>query len=392
MKTWRLLYNDPYRKGIVETEIFAQSRELAIREAREKGQIVKLERKYDFRFFKRYITVSERQIFMLRFGTMLECRIGASESLLLIEKTFGGSIKRVSHMLLKYIQNGDDLSRAFEKVGSPDFNSSVIALIKAGARSGKSGVAIKNAAQFESELMEIKKKDYWHVIFSLIGFVFAAITICITKFYLAGLILNSPLVQMSKAKIDNGWAIALMDTTFVLVAFLGVMLSAVAAVSTIGRIIDPIQSDKIIHKIPFFRDVLMARINFITLFGLSAMIENGVPMERSLRIAAESTRNGLLKNDLMKASKAVENGRPWAQKITTLHPTDRAALSSALDRDQLARSIKSLSAQYKMLYQERLEAMTPVLMMTSSLLLVIAGAVLFGLGVEPLLQVAAEGF
>jgi general secretion pathway protein F len=160
---------------------------------------------------------------------------------------------------------------------------------------------------------------------------------------------------------------------------------------SLGRLFIPVKADKIVMQIPFYKDLVLARINYITLFGLGTMIQNGVSMEKSLLLSAESTTKGLLKQDLICAAQAVKNGKPWAAVMSHLHPTDRASLSSAQDRDQVAKSIRSLADQYKYLYGQRVAATTPMLMLTSSLFLVIAGAVLFGLGVEPILQLSAKG-
>ena len=109
-------------------------------------------------------------------------------------------------------------------------------------------------------------------------------------------------------------------------------------------------------------------------------------MEEALRLSAEGAPRGALKNDLIKASAAVKNGKPWPKMMDTLHPTDKAALMSAPDREQIANSLDVLSTTYRELYGQRIASFVPIVNLLAALFLSIAGGLLFGQSILPMLM------
>jgi general secretion pathway protein F len=72
--------------------------------------------------------------------------------------------------------------------------------------------------------------------------------------------------------------------------------------------------------------------------------------------------------------------------MTMLHPTDKAALATAQDQAQTARTIEELAHTYQSLYKSRLELFVPAVQGFSAVFLALAGFVLFGVSVIPLMQ------
>ncbi|WP_139110763.1 type II secretion system F family protein, partial [Acidithiobacillus thiooxidans] len=145
-------------------------------------------------------------------------------------------------------------------------------------------------------------------------------------------------------------------------------------------------ADRWILRIPFYREIVLARGNFITLYGLAMLVKSGVNQSDALLLAQDTASKGALRNDLKLAYTEVKAGRPWAKVMHTLHPTDKAALLSALDNEQVARTLMNLANQYKEIYAQRLNTFVPALTLLSALLLTIAGGILFGEVILPMLQ------
>ena len=87
---------------------------------------------------------------------------------------------------------------------------------------------------------------------------------------------------------------------------------------------------------------------------------------------------------------AVKTGKPWPRAMETLHPTDKAALMSATDREQVAGTLDTLATQYRELYGQRLASFVPVVNLLAALFLSIAGGLLFGQSILPMLM-ASQG-
>jgi general secretion pathway protein F len=334
----------------------------------------------------RGLTEAERQVMFTRLSSMLTSRVGTSEALALMRDTFSGRIREVSGKLLSYLDSGDDLAEAIERVGAPDFPEATVALVKAGARSGETGRAIKDAAHFEYELHNIKKgasKGLWSGLFA---FLFAGVLTIVSTLYIGPKIMGSDLIKSAGSGVDISWVNTTANVIGYTMAFLLALATALWLLGSVGRKILPSQSDALILRIPFYKDLILARNNFIVFYGLSLLIRSGVRLEEALRLSAHGAPRGALKNDLLAGERAVKAGKPWAAAMKTLHPTDRAALLSAVDREQTASTLDTLASQYRELYAQRLASFVPVVNMLAAIFMTVAGGILFGESILPMLM------
>lgn len=334
------------------------------------------------------LTPGERQIFFTRLSAMLSSRVGTSEALQLLRDTFGGTISRVSGQLLSSVQGGLDLPEAFERIGSPNFPQTTVALIRAGSRSGETWRAIKDAAEFEYELHTIKKgaaKGLWS---GIAGFLFAGALGAVSTLYAGPKIMNSPLIKASNkdGSVNIDWINDVALYTGAIMAVMMVIGVTLMLLASVGRLVMPTGADKLILKVPFYKDLVLAKNNFIVLYGLALLIRSGVRVEEALRLTAEGAPKGALKSDLVAATTAVRTGRPWPAVMKTMHPTDKAALSCATDREQIAATLSTLANQYRTLYAQRLASFVPALQMVAALFLSISGGLIFGQTVLPMLM------
>jgi len=379
------------RSGAVRTmEVVAENDQVATSIARRNGRVLSLRRKSQFRLGKA-LSPAERQIFFTRLSAMLASRVGTSDALRLIRDTFSGKIKEVAGRLLNFVESGEDLAGAFQKVGSPDFPEATVALISAGSRSGETWRAIKDAADLEYQLASVKKGASSGLLVGIGSFIFAGLTIVVSTLYVGPKIMESPLMKaMPSDAVDIGW----VNTTAAVIGYIMAVLMVVAlgmwGLASIGRKLVPVRADELILRIPYYKDLILARNNYITLYGLSLLVKSGVRTEEALRLTADGAPPGALQRDLRNAAHAVRIGRPWAQALQTFHPTDRAALTSAVDREQIANTLDNLARQYRDLYAQRLASFVPLLNMLSALFLSLAGGILFAQSILPMLMASPD--
>ena len=379
------------KKGIITRDIEAENIEAATRVSRKYGKLITIKKTMNNDWMYSGLSVSDRQVFLQRLSAMYASKVGAGESLSLMEQHFEGQIKRVAGRMLKLVENGADIGEAMEAIGAPDFPSTTVALVRAGSRGGDTAAALRSAAEFEMEMVRIKRESGSGLGSAVVGFLSAVgITFGTTR-YFGPMMLESDLMQIAGDSIDVGWAQNLGFISEIFMGLFATMFVFLYLLSTVGKKTIPTLSDKLILKIPFYRDLVLSKNNYTTIYGLSLLVKSGVPMEQALSLAGESSPPGVMQDNLKDAVKNVREGRPWATAMQNLHPTDRAALGSSLDKEGLALSLDAISIQYRSLYGSRVAILSPVLQMISVIFLCISGVVLFGLTVVPILQFAGAG-
>lgn len=334
------------------------------------------------------MSLADRLVFFQRLGAMLSSRVGTTEALDVMYRSFSGHIKEAARILLDQIKMGASLPEAMEFAGTRYFPSAIVAIIKTGARGGDMAYAVKEAGRFEKELEDVRKsasKGLWSASF---GFLAGVITIIASHFYVAPQIMESSLVKMAGDKLDVGWVMTMSSVITWMAIVLLVLVSIVVIFAVVLRPIAPAIVDRGVQKIPFYRDLTLAKSNYMVFFGLAVLLKAGLRVEEAMRLTIESAPKGELRNDLGRALTAIVQGssEPWSNKMRMLHPTDRAALATAQDRTQVANTIHELALQYKVLYQSRLELFTPMAQLFAALFLSLAGFVLFAVSTIPLLQ------
>jgi general secretion pathway protein F len=378
------------RKGIESVEFSAKTPVEAEQHVKQlKGTLLSMKKLPGFSV-RTGLSAGDRQIFFTRMSAMVSSRVSTSDALALMRDVFPGKIQEVSAKLLHFIEAGDDLAAAVERVGAPDFPDATVALIKAAAQSGETHRALKDAAEFERELHAIKSGAGKGMASAIFGFLFAAVSVVASTVYVAPAIMDSPIMKQATTKGNLNFDWILLTGNII-----GYLMGAVLLIglflwlfSFVGRRIAPARADKIILKIPFYKDLVLAKNNFVVFYGLSLLVGSGVRIEESLRLSAEAAPKGALRRDLQNAYTAVRAGKPWSATMETLHPTDKASLICATDREQVASTLKTLSDQYRQLYGQRLGVLVPVLQTLAGIFLTLAGGVLFATSTLPVLMAA----
>ena len=334
------------------------------------------------------LSVTERYIFLVRLSTMLASKVGTTEALRLLRDSFGGKISQAAATLLEKVELGMDLPNAIAE-DHKDFPGAIGLIIKVGAQAGQTWRSLRDAAEFEHKISEVRRASNKGLMAGILSFFIAGGLLVVSNTYIGPEIMKMTLINEAKSSLNLGWINTLSWWSGIFMAIVLVLFFFMFFLATIGRKLFPSVAERIIMKVPFYREIVMAQDNYINLHRLSLLARSGVRMEDALRSTFESCRPGVLKDDLGRSLDALRRGQKWASGMTMLHPTDRAALMLAADREQIAVNLENIGDQYQSLYIQRLAVFAPTLQVIAAIAVSVAGIVLFGVSVLPMLQVSA---
>lgn len=376
--------------GIENILVAAASLDAARREAGRKGRVLKVKQMPKL-IFGGGMSITDRTVFFQRLSSMVASRVSMSEALKIIHSSFSGSVREVSAILRQHIESGASLSEAMALAGERFFPETVQALIRTGSHGGDIAHSLREAARFELELESVKKESSQGLWSAGMGFLVGVGTLFSSTLYVGPMIMNSDLMKIGKSSVDIGWVTTLSESlNWTLGVIVAVLLIAFVSM-LIARPFFPSAVDRIIMKIPFYRDLVLAKQNYIVFFGLGILLSAGLRLEECLRLSRDNSPRGELRDDLERARKTIVGGgaNPWPYVMNTLHPTDKAALATAQDRSQIAITISELAIQYRNLYRHRIGVFVPAAQVLAALFLSLAGVVLFGVAIVPLMQMTS---
>ncbi len=386
MATYVIKYR--HRGSVKETKLTAGSADIARQRGKRYGAVLTVRREANAGG-RRGMSSSERYTFLVRLSTMLASKMSTAEALRLIRNSFTGSISDTAAGLLEKIDLGIDLPSAIAEDGR-NFPGSMGLIIKVGAKSGHIHQALQDAADFEHKLINVKAGSGRVIISAICGFIFAGLTVASSVFYIGPKVMKMGIVANYQSSVDVAWVdgIAKFVAIILLVSALGMLFLLVLA--TVVRKFSPAWAEKIILKIPIYSDIVMSRDNYLVLRRLALLIGSGVRIEEALDSAVQTAKPGVVREDLKRSLQYMKIGQKWANGMSFLHPTDRAALLLSSDRKQIAINLDMIAQQALTLYFSRINAFAPTLQVISAFALTLAGLVLFGQTMLPMLQVAAK--
>lgn len=377
-------------KNQITKVLMAESAEQARSRASQDGLVLSVKKIRSTSSFDK-MSMPDRLVFFQRLASMISARVGASEALNIIQTSFTGTVRDAAAILREQLQSGANLAQAMEKAGPRFFPPAIVAIVRTGSQGGDMAYALKEAARYEREMNTVKSESSKGLWSALSGFGIGVITIMGSTLYVAPQIMESSLVKMAGDSVDVGWVLSMADAATWAAGFCLLIASCLLVLNFIVRPFSPAMVDRIIMRIPFYRDVVLAKGNYLVLFGLAVLLKAGLRVEEALSLTIQQAPRGELKNDLTRARDAIKLGtaEPWPNKMRMLHPTDRAALSTAQDRTQIANTIEDLADQYQILYRSRLGVFIPAAQLFAAVFLSIAGFILFGVSIIPLMQTTA---
>lgn len=373
--------------GVQNIKVDALDEIEAERLASRQGQVLSIKRRMNFDLVPG-MKASERHTFMLRLSSMVGSKMSATESLKLMANTFGGRIRKCASQMVTKIENGLSLADAIDS-DRKNFPVATAALVRAGIQGGETWKALRDAAEFEYLIAGIQKgaaKDFAVAI----GTFFLSFGLMVGSVYYIGPQVTENAMFANSDAVNVGWVEMIGKWLVWIQAFMAFIVVLFAWLGTVGRFIAPNLADKIILSVPYYKDLVLSRNSYIVLYKLGLLVKSGVKMEEALALTAEGSPKGALRTDIERALSFIRNGKTWANALDTLHPTDRAALSSSTDREDTARTFDMLANQYKDLYMSRIQSFAPTVKTFAAACMIAAGGVLFGMVILPMLQFSAS--
>ena len=372
---------------VSDMRIEAASRADGMKQLRRRGRVVSLKRRH-FSGFETRLSPTERFTFLLKLSTMVGSRVSMGRALELIASTFSGTVSRVAARMAEQVNAGTNFITVLERE-EKNFPRAVIALVRAGFATGTISEALREAAEFEQMIQSTYKGSLNDIWMGIGYFASAAALTWSTVDYFGPMITENPLIK--EGGTDATGAINQAAFIFMLInlGMLGTIIGLVL-LATLGRWLLPSAADRLITRIPFYRDMVLGREYYTTFKKLSLLLISGVRIEEALRITIEDLPKGALFNDMTAAVSAIHRGQPWAPQMSILDATDRASLTASTNRDEIARTFGLLGDQFRDLYAARLKVVAPGMNILAALFMTISTLVLFGLTMLPMLMFAAN--
>lgn len=359
----------------------------ARRQASRDGTVISIKRSKKS-LLKTGMSRNERFVFLMRLSTMIGSKFPVSEALKLMMSSFGGKIRDAAKNALPQVDRGVPLGEALA-LDSRNFPGSIGLLIKTGSASGDTAGALREAAEFERLIGEASRGAMFAILRSFMYMFMALGLLIINQYVIVPKMFGSSIMKMAKTTDFSIWINLGAIAMWVTISIMVILLSLVA-LATFGRRVAPDKVDAIILKMPIMRDIVISQDNYIGLYRMSLLTRANVPMNEALASCAESTRPGALREDFKRAYAGLKRGEKWAKYMTTLHPTDRAALMLMPDVDELAKNLNYMAEQSKALYLQRLGIISPTMDVISAALISVAGFIVLVVTTVPQLQLVSE--
>lgn len=230
-----------------------------------------------------------------------------------------GSLKDVSRGIRQLVRDGSSFSLALRKV-SDSFGPLYCSLAAAGEASGALDTILKRQAHYLKTLQELQSKVTLALIYPAF-LILAGIgvgVIFITKLIpqLTDLISSTP-----GGKIPLGAKILIGASDFFQNWWLVIILTIVGG-SLIFKAWKDAESNKLTWdrvklRIPLVGNVIESRFYVQFLETLANLVENGLPLLRSLELARDATQNLHIRGHLNKVIEMVGDGRSFSRSLLT---------------------------------------------------------------------------
>ena len=170
-----------------------------------------------------------------------------------------------------------------------NFPPAMVALIKAGVHSGETWRALKDAAEFEYRMQSIRKGATKELAQALLSFVIAGAITVGTSHWLGPMMMSYDIFK-NNSGVNVDWVYTAADMMTIIMVSLLAVVGLLVWLATMGKRIMPLFADRVILKVPFYKDLVLARNNYATLYKLGLLIGAGVRVEEAHSIAEDHLR------------------------------------------------------------------------------------------------------
>lgn len=321
------------------------------------------------------MSASERYIFLHQLATMNVAKVPLSTALKVLREQHGGRVGRAAAVLEAGVASGRQIADLMYE-DKKNFPGAVGLLVKAGSKGqGGTAQALKKAAEFERQILGAATKGAKGLYGAAFWITTATISIFACPLWLTPYLKESSLFQLTKEPSDWAWLDMLSYVTGFVTLSIMLLGGFIFFLIGIGQRLFPQWSDSIVMRLPYLKDIVFTRDNFISLYRFSLMVKAGVTLEEALETTWKDTRKGALKDDLQRALTNVKTGVPWAEGFRTVDATDRIALSMASDKERLGEILEQVADQNRSIYVRRLEVLQPIMAVLGGLSMILVYAI-----------------
>lgn len=375
-------------KGKMEAlEIVAKDVKEARGIARRSGKVVSIKKRSQWKNVSNKSLTPEMRIhFLQKLALMVRSKVPLTDALAKIESSFTGPVKRVAGQLKNTIKTGTIFQKALEELPN-DFPDTCRALINAGMKSGEFYTALEDAYQFELEMMEVKKNAAMGLAYAIFNFMFGAVLILGTCYLFAPWFLDLPFMKASD-EVDIDWAITMGDVMGIIIALITGFVLALGLLQWIIKPMYPGAADRLILKLPVYRELVLSRNHFIVFYTLSRLIDSRIRLEEAMWLAYSGAPEGEVKEDLGRAHAAIKKGkRQWAEAMLHINEVDRASLMTSQDINDVVLAVRAVAQGKKEDYANTMRSVVPKLSLLGYLMMALAGFMLFVFSTIPVIQI-----
>lgn len=321
------------------------------------------------------LTAQERYVFLHQLATMNIAKVPLSLGLKILRESHGGRIAKAAAGLEAGVATGRQIADLMYE-DKRNFPGAVGLLVRAGSKgAGGTAEALKKAAEFERQILGAATKGAKGMYSAGFWVLVATISIFACPLWLTPYLQESELFQLTNEAITWDWLDYLSYGVGAITMVLMLIGLGLFFIIGVGQRLFPAASDAIVMRLPYLKDIVFTRDNFISLYRFSLMVKAGVSLEEALDTTWKDTRQGALREDLSVSLNNVKIGRPWADGFRTVHPTDKAALSMASDKERLGEILEQVADQNRAIYIRRLEILQPIMATIGGLSMILVYAV-----------------
>lgn len=303
-------------------------------------------------FFGSALTKEDRITFLLRLSMMTKSRVGVAKSLDIMSRKFKGKIGEISLKLRHRIDAGDDLVKAMKSMPE-HFPPATISLVESGSHNGGTSQGLKQAADFEAEMMNIGKDFKKGLAGSALEYAIGTGLLFASGFFMAPWMIDISGTQTGDFMSFDLAVIASKITSVILLITLIIGAGLLFISKFLKRLI-PAFADKIISKIPVFREISLSKSYYAVFYGMATLSGSGIRLKDVFDLTAPTVPKGGIQNDLVRASQLIDKGEAWADGMETIDETEQACLDVAQNQKEVSESFMNIAVSHKEQYAQKM--------------------------------------
>ncbi len=314
-------------------------------------------------------------IFTKQMATLIDAGIAIVGSLdMLANQAVNPNIRAIIDHVREQVEGGKDLATALEK--HPEaFDTTYVALVRAGAQSGQLDVMMKKLTVYIEKASKLKKQlvsalSYPAIVMLIaVGLTFAMLMFVVPMFAKNYKDAGKPLPGLTQGVIDfSDWFKDNFYIVGIVIFVVGVVISRWKN-TTKGRA----QFDALLLKLPIF-GILVQKIAIARFTGtMATLVSSGIGLPEALKICARASGNAVIEKDIGRVEDGVVKGKSLAEMLGK-SPYFPSMVAGMIGIGESTGRLDSMLEKIALVYEEDVEAaMAAALKMVEPAMFIIVG-------------------